>query len=306
MRRRRPGWPPGARGEGRSRRAAGERGLESRGLSRGCRADGSRGRGRAVTGAGRRGRGSAGRDHACLPLSREGSCGSAAGPATGLPPLLNGGHRSGTVPESHRLRDHAAGGDGTRLAQAGPGGRDSPQGSRGGPRAAAAATAARRCRAAAVATAARRGGGHGDKRQCRAGRQTDPPRLLRRPPRQPTAHSRRRRSRDVSGTDATPTSASLHRRGARRGRARRRRGGPGTGRVPGHGGLEHVRPHAQLHRGQRHLPVAAARAALAGYRNLGYTTSGYSGSSFTKTQVLSRTLSDWGYYVRPSRGQIRA
>src|SRR5450759_736296 len=34
------------------------------------------------------GRGSAGRDHACLPLSREGTCGSAAGPATGLPPLL--------------------------------------------------------------------------------------------------------------------------------------------------------------------------------------------------------------------------
>jgi hypothetical protein len=29
---------------------------------------------------------------------------------------LNGGHRSGTVPESHRLRDHAACGNGTRLA----------------------------------------------------------------------------------------------------------------------------------------------------------------------------------------------
>ena len=53
-------------------------------------------------------------------------------------------------------------------------------------------------------------------------------------------------------------------------------------------------------------PSRLLAAALAGYRNLGYTTSGYSGPSFTKTQVLSRTLSDWGYYVRPSRGQIRA
>ncbi len=31
----------------------------------------------------------------------------------------NGGHRSGTVPESHRLRDHAAGGDVRRLSHAG-------------------------------------------------------------------------------------------------------------------------------------------------------------------------------------------
>ncbi len=30
------------------------------------------------------------------------------GSATGLPPSREGGHRSGTVPESHRLRDHAA------------------------------------------------------------------------------------------------------------------------------------------------------------------------------------------------------
>ena len=44
-------------------------------------------------------------------------------------------------------------------------------------------------------------------------------------------------------------------------------------------------------------PSRLLAAALAGYRNLGYAISGYSGASFTNTQVLSRTLSDWGYYV---------
>lgn len=44
-------------------------------------------------------------------------------------------------------------------------------------------------------------------------------------------------------------------------------------------------------------PAKMLASALAGYRNLGYTTTGYSGSSFSKTQVLSRTLNNWGYYV---------
>ena len=45
-------------------------------------------------------------------------------------------------------------------------------------------------------------------------------------------------------------------------------------------------------------PARMLSSALAGYRNLGYATTGYSGTSFSKGQVLSRTLNDWGYYVR--------
>jgi hypothetical protein len=44
-------------------------------------------------------------------------------------------------------------------------------------------------------------------------------------------------------------------------------------------------------------PAKLLSAALAGYRNLGYATSGYSGTAFSKAQVLSRTLNDWGFYV---------
>ena len=44
-------------------------------------------------------------------------------------------------------------------------------------------------------------------------------------------------------------------------------------------------------------PAKMLSSALAGYRNLGYATTGYSGTSFSKGQVLSRTLDDWGYYV---------
>src|SRR5579862_732038 len=43
----------------------------------------------------------------CLTLSLEGRA-STAGSATGLPAHPGAGHRSGTVPESHRLRDIAA------------------------------------------------------------------------------------------------------------------------------------------------------------------------------------------------------
>ena len=44
-------------------------------------------------------------------------------------------------------------------------------------------------------------------------------------------------------------------------------------------------------------PGKMLASALAGYRNLGYATTGYSGSSFSKDRVLSRTLNDWGFYV---------
>ncbi len=44
-------------------------------------------------------------------------------------------------------------------------------------------------------------------------------------------------------------------------------------------------------------PSRMLSAALAGYRNLGYTAAGYSGPAFTKAQVLTRTLNDWGFYV---------
>jgi len=44
-------------------------------------------------------------------------------------------------------------------------------------------------------------------------------------------------------------------------------------------------------------PARLLSAALAGYRNLGYATGAYSGPAFSKDQVLSRTLNDWGFYV---------
>ena len=50
-------------------------------------------------------------------------------------------------------------------------------------------------------------------------------------------------------------------------------------------------------------PAKLLASALAGYRNLGYATSGYSGTAFSKTQVLSRTLGDWGFYVRCTGGR---
>ena len=50
-------------------------------------------------------------------------------------------------------------------------------------------------------------------------------------------------------------------------------------------------------------PARMLSSALAGYRNLGYATTGYSGTSFSKGQVLSRSLNDWGYYVRCTGGR---
>jgi len=44
-------------------------------------------------------------------------------------------------------------------------------------------------------------------------------------------------------------------------------------------------------------PAKMLAAAVAGYRALGYATTGYSGAKFTRAQVLARTLYDWGYYV---------
>ena len=44
-------------------------------------------------------------------------------------------------------------------------------------------------------------------------------------------------------------------------------------------------------------PARMLAAALAGFRNLGYSPSGYSGAAFSRTQVLTRTLGDWGVYV---------
>jgi hypothetical protein len=44
-------------------------------------------------------------------------------------------------------------------------------------------------------------------------------------------------------------------------------------------------------------PAKLLAAAVAGYRNLGYLTTGFSGVDFTRAQVLARTLADWGYYV---------
>jgi hypothetical protein len=45
------------------------------------------------------------------------------------------------------------------------------------------------------------------------------------------------------------------------------------------------------------FPAKMLSSALAGYQSLGYATTGYSGGSFSKAQVLSRTLNDWGFYV---------
>jgi hypothetical protein len=44
-------------------------------------------------------------------------------------------------------------------------------------------------------------------------------------------------------------------------------------------------------------PAKMLAAAIAGYRNLGYATTGYSGAKFTRAHVLARTPYDWGYYV---------
>ena len=44
-------------------------------------------------------------------------------------------------------------------------------------------------------------------------------------------------------------------------------------------------------------PSRLLASALAGYRNLGYATTGVTGTAFTKAQVLGRTLNDWGFYV---------
>jgi len=49
-------------------------------------------------------------------------------------------------------------------------------------------------------------------------------------------------------------------------------------------------------------PARMLSAALAGYRNLGYATTSYSGTSFSKAQVLSRTFNDWGFYVHSTGG----
>ena len=45
------------------------------------------------------------------------------------------------------------------------------------------------------------------------------------------------------------------------------------------------------------FPAKMLASALAGYRNLGYLTSGFSGTSFSKTQVLASIHDDWGFYV---------
>lgn len=44
-------------------------------------------------------------------------------------------------------------------------------------------------------------------------------------------------------------------------------------------------------------PSKMLTAAVAAYGGLGYTASGYSGTSFTRSHVLARTVNDWGYYV---------
>jgi len=45
------------------------------------------------------------------------------------------------------------------------------------------------------------------------------------------------------------------------------------------------------------FPAKLLAAAVAGYRNLGYSTTGFSGGAFTWAHVLARTPADWGYYV---------
>jgi hypothetical protein len=44
-------------------------------------------------------------------------------------------------------------------------------------------------------------------------------------------------------------------------------------------------------------PEKMIAAATAGYRQLGYATTSFTGKAFTRAQVLSRTPADWGYYV---------
>jgi hypothetical protein len=44
-------------------------------------------------------------------------------------------------------------------------------------------------------------------------------------------------------------------------------------------------------------PSKMRTAAVAGFRNLGFTTTSYSGAVFTRAHVLARTPADWGYYV---------
>lgn len=44
-------------------------------------------------------------------------------------------------------------------------------------------------------------------------------------------------------------------------------------------------------------PEKMLKAATSAYAALGYTARGYSGAGFTRAHVLSRTVSDWGYYV---------
>ena len=46
------------------------------------------------------------------------------------------------------------------------------------------------------------------------------------------------------------------------------------------------------------LPSRMLNAAKTAYTSLGYTASAYSGAAFTRAQVLSRTVNDWGFYVR--------
>jgi hypothetical protein len=45
------------------------------------------------------------------------------------------------------------------------------------------------------------------------------------------------------------------------------------------------------------LPAKMLKAAAAAYRNLGYATGSYTTTSFTRAHTLSRTVSDWAYYV---------
>lgn len=45
------------------------------------------------------------------------------------------------------------------------------------------------------------------------------------------------------------------------------------------------------------LPAKMLSAAASAYAGLGYATGSFSGTSFTKSHTLARTVSDWGYYV---------
>jgi hypothetical protein len=44
-------------------------------------------------------------------------------------------------------------------------------------------------------------------------------------------------------------------------------------------------------------PGKMRAAALAGFSNLGFATTSYTGAVFTRAHVLARTKADWGYYV---------